>query len=147
MSASSIEDRLAVEDLFTRYATSLDAGDVEGVVGCFTEDGELLGTQIVQSRDDGPPRGHDVIREFATRYARYRAAGNQLRHALSNMAVRLEGDRATVTCYLVTVATQQGKTDVAVPGRYVCTAVKRDGEWRFQSRRVSMDSAVRLVGI
>jgi len=35
---ASIEDRLAINDLFVRYTTALDAGDVETVVDCFTAD-------------------------------------------------------------------------------------------------------------
>ena len=38
---SAIEDRLAINDLFVRYTTALDAGDVETVVGCFTADAVL----------------------------------------------------------------------------------------------------------
>ena len=41
MTTTSIEDRLAINDLFVRYTTALDAGDVETIVGCFTEDGLL----------------------------------------------------------------------------------------------------------
>ena len=41
MTRASIEDRMAIEDLFIRYTTAMDSGDVEGVVGCFTEDGRL----------------------------------------------------------------------------------------------------------
>ena len=41
MGRGSIEDRIAIEDLFVRYTTSMDSGDVEGVVGCFTEEGWL----------------------------------------------------------------------------------------------------------
>ena len=32
---TSIEDRQAIQDLFIRYATALDGGDVEGIVSCF----------------------------------------------------------------------------------------------------------------
>ncbi len=35
MAKPSIEDRLAIEDLFVRYTTALDNGDVDGVVSCF----------------------------------------------------------------------------------------------------------------
>ena len=38
---SIVEDRLAIHDLFVRYTTALDAGDIETIVGCFTEDGSL----------------------------------------------------------------------------------------------------------
>lgn len=37
----SVEDRLAIGDLFARYMWAIDTGDVEGLVACFTEDGAL----------------------------------------------------------------------------------------------------------
>ena len=30
-----------INDLFVRYTTALDVGDVDTIVGCFTEDGAL----------------------------------------------------------------------------------------------------------
>src|SRR5437868_6556374 len=41
MSNGYLEDRLAIEDLFVRYTTALDRGDVETIVDCFTPDGSL----------------------------------------------------------------------------------------------------------
>ena len=37
----TIEDRLAIEDLFVRYAASLDRFDIPGIESCFVEDGIL----------------------------------------------------------------------------------------------------------
>jgi len=59
-----IEDRLAINDLFVRYTTALDAGDVDTIVGCFTEDGSL------ESPTVGTYSGRAAIREFAVRFAR-----------------------------------------------------------------------------
>ena len=36
MSETSLEDRAAIQDLFTRYCCALDNGEIETVVGCFT---------------------------------------------------------------------------------------------------------------
>ena len=41
MSLADLEDRLAINDLFVRYTTALDRGDVETIVDCFTPDGSL----------------------------------------------------------------------------------------------------------
>ncbi len=52
----SVEDRIAIQDLIARYAWALDTGDVEGVVGCFTPNGEVLarfpghGTRVPRKR-------------------------------------------------------------------------------------------------
>ena len=66
MAKPSIEDRLAIEDLFVRYTAALDEGDVEGVVSCFTEDG-WLDSPIV-----GRHQGEASLRAFAAKDRRAR---------------------------------------------------------------------------
>ena len=75
MAKPSIEDRLAIEDLFVRYTTALNQGDVEGVVGCFTEDG-WLDSPII-----GRHEGKATLLAFARRDCRSQAARVQFRHA------------------------------------------------------------------
>ena len=138
---SSIEDRLAINDLFVRYTTALDAGDVETIVGCFTEDGSLESPAV------GTYSGRRAIREFAERFARFRERGAQLRHIISNLAIRLDGDRATATCYLLNVITRNGKSELLAPGRYECQLERIDGEWLLKHRLVILDHDVKLEGI
>jgi hypothetical protein len=38
----SVEDRLDIRDLFTRYLWATDTGDAPEVAACFTETGELV---------------------------------------------------------------------------------------------------------
>jgi uncharacterized protein (TIGR02246 family) len=138
---SVIEDRLAINDLFVRYTTALDAGDVETIVGCFAEDGSL------ESPTVGVYAGRPGIRDFARRFARFRENGSQLRHVISNLAVQLHGDQATATCYLLNLITRNGRSQLLAPGRYECELVKIDGDWLFQRRVVILDHEVRLDGI
>ena len=141
MDLQALEDRLAINDLFVRYATALDAGDVETIVGCFAEDGAL------ESPIVGVCTDHDGIREFAARFARLRENGTQLRHVLSNLAVKLDGDRAHATCYLVTVMTRGGESTLRPPGRYECELVRLQGNWVFRYRLVVEDARAPLPGI
>lgn len=60
---SAIEDRLAINDLFVRYTTALDAGDVETVVGCFTADAVLESPVIAVIAGD--PRLRRPLRRAA----------------------------------------------------------------------------------
>ena len=69
MMAPSVEDRLAINDLFVRYTTALDAGEVDTIVACFTEDGALESPAV------GVYSGRQGIRDFADRFARFREAG------------------------------------------------------------------------
>ena len=130
-----------ISDLFVRYTTALDAGDVETIVGCFTEDGALESPAV------GVYAGRQGIREFAERFSRFHARGAQLRHFISNMAVRVAGDEAHAACYLLTVITRDGKTELMPPGRYDCRLAKVDGAWLFRHRLVVLDGEARLDGI
>jgi uncharacterized protein (TIGR02246 family) len=138
---SSLEDRLAINDLFVRYTTALDAGDVEAIVGCFTVDGTLDSPTV------GSYSGREGIREFAVRFARFRERGSQLRHVISNLAVQLDGERASATCYLLNIITRNGKSELVAPGRYECQLEKIGCEWLFKHRRVILDHEVRLDGV
>src|SRR5579863_937556 len=98
----SIEDRFGISDLFTRYTCALDAGDVETLVECFTEDAALVSPAV------GAHQGRPAIRAFAERFARFRQDGSQLRHVISNLIMRVEGDRGHATCYLTVFLTRDG---------------------------------------
>ena len=130
-----------IHDLFVRYTTALDADNVETIVGCFTEDGALESPAV------GVYAGRQGIREFAERFARFHERGSQLRHFISNMAVQLEGDAARATCYLLTVITRNGKTELMPPGRYDCRLEKIGGQWLFKHRLVVLDGEFKLDGI
>lgn len=141
MIPSFVEDRLMIDDLFVRYTCALDEGDVESVVGCFTEDASLESPAV------GRFAGHAAIRTFARRFAAFREGGAQLRHAVSNMRVEFDGNRAKARCYLIVFLTCDGSSRLLPPGVYECDLVKRDGRWLFQHRRVSHDHAYALEGL
>jgi uncharacterized protein (TIGR02246 family) len=136
-----MDDRQMINDLFVRYTTALDAGDVATIVGCFTEDGALESPVV------GIYTGRDAIREFAERFARFRERGSQLRHFISNLAVQVDGDEGRATCYLLNVITRNGKPELMPPGRYDCRLAKVEGQWLFRHRLVVLDGEVQLEGI
>ena len=141
MSLAYLEDRLAINDLFVRYTTALDRGDVETLVDCFTPDASLDSPAV------GRHSGHAAIRAFAERFARFHERGAQLRHVISNLAVEIDGDHARATCYLLNVLTRNGNSKLLAPGRYECDLVKSAGKWRFQRRVVILDHDITLDGI
>ncbi len=110
----TVDDRAAIHDLFVRYVTALDGGDIATVVDCFTEDAVLTSPVI------GTIRGRAAIRDFAERFAAQRAGGTQFRHMLTNIAavVAEGGDRARVSAYLLVLVTRDGKSRRLPPGRY-----------------------------
>ncbi len=138
---ASIEDRLAIGDLFVRYTTALDAGDVETVVGCFTADA------VLESPAIGVIAGCEAIRTFAGRFAALREGGAQFRHMITNLAIVVEGERARATCYLLVLITRDGASRPLPPGRYECELVQESGQWRFCRRVVIHDHAYTLDGL
>jgi uncharacterized protein (TIGR02246 family) len=141
MSETSLEDRAAIQDLFTRYCCALDNGEIETVVGCFTANAILKSPVIDVS-------GHDEIRVFAGRFAAQRAAGTQFRHMVSNIAVRINGNKAAATAYLLVLISKDGSHRTLPPGRYECELIKEDnGQWRFSRRTVFHDHDYALEGI
>jgi len=137
----SIEDRLAIDDLFVRYTTALDAGEVGTVVDCFTADA------VLESPAIGVISGGEAIRVFAERFAALRAGGTQFRHMITNLAVSVAGEQARASCYLLVLITRDGKSRRLPPGRYECDLVKESGEWRFRRRVVFHDHAYTLDGV
>ena len=141
MSETSLEDRAAIQDLFTRYCCALDNGEIEAVADCFTADAILKSPVIDIS-------GRDEIRAFAGRFAAQRAAGTQFRHMVSNIAVRINGNKAAATAYLLVLISKDGSHRTLPPGRYECELIKEDnGQWRFSRRTVFHDHDYALEGI
>jgi uncharacterized protein (TIGR02246 family) len=138
-----LENRLAIHDLFVRYAAALDDGEVEIVVACFTADAALESPAI------GRIQGTDAIRAFAERFAALRAAGTQFRHLITNLAAEIEpgGQRARATAYLLVMISQDGRHRSLPPGRYDCEVARQDGAWRFTRRVVCHDHDYTLDGI
>jgi uncharacterized protein (TIGR02246 family) len=137
----SIKDRFAINDLFVRYTTALDAGDVDTIVDCFAQDGALESPVV------GKYAGHDGIRAFSERFAAMHGRGVQLRHVISNLAMTVDGDVAHATCYLTNIITVDGKSQLMPPGRYECELRKVGGAWLFQNRLVILDAPFALPGI
>lgn len=140
MTPPSVEDWIKINALFTRYAIALDQGEVETIVACFTVDG------VVDSPIMGSFSGHAAIREFAERNARLRQAGTQMRHVISNVQAEVDGDRAQAVCYLTNYITKDGKSELVSPGVYNCKLVKRDGDWLFAYRLVTLDRPAVIEG-
>ena len=141
MRPASLQDWFDIHGLFVRYATALDACDVDAVVACFAPDGTLESPAL------GRFQGAEGIRDFAMRTLRLsRERGAQFRHVVANLRADVDGDRARARCYLLDFLTLDGETQLLSPGEYDCDLERRDGAWRFTRRDVSMDRAFTLPG-
>ena len=141
MGKPSIEDRFAIEDLFIRYTTAMDEGDVETVVGCFTED------CVLESNVIGRHPGLDGVRMLATQMAKLKQQGRAYRHVISNFRIDVDGDRAHARCYLLDYLTMNGKIELVSPGEYECDLIRTGRGWLLARRRVQTDRQFSLPGL
>ena len=51
MSASNVDDRAAIHDLFRRYCCALDNGEIQVVVDCFTVDA-ILKSPVIEIHEN-----------------------------------------------------------------------------------------------
>ena len=139
MSPAGLQDWFEINNLFIRYTTALDRGDLDGVAGCFAENG------VIESPLMGTFRGHAGARDFAARAAQTsRERNGQFRHVVSNLVAEVAGDRAHATCYLLDYFTADEKTELLSPGEYNCDLVRVDGRWLFELRKVVLDQTFPL---
>lgn len=133
----SIEDRFALEDLLAAYAWSLDTGDVEALVACFTPD-----ARMVEEVFDDPDiwEGHDGIRGIAEHYRN--AAGFPGRqHHVTQVQYMPQDDGSVKMRSFAFVTECDGEPPYLLrfAGYYDDHAVKcEDGEWRFRRRTVRL---------
>jgi 3-phenylpropionate/cinnamic acid dioxygenase small subunit len=125
-------DREAVVDTCVRYATALDRRDWSLLRTCFLPDatGDYAGI--------GALSGYDEIERVCRRALEPLAASQ---HLLGNFVVALDGNQATVTCYLhaqhVRPGTPGGDTYV-VAGTYTDRHVRTPDGWRIAHRRLEV---------
>ncbi|MET0894718.1 MAG: nuclear transport factor 2 family protein [Acidimicrobiia bacterium] len=133
-----LRDRLAIEDVLIRYAETLDAGDIDGFLSCFTPD-----ATITYYDGDIVIEGHQQFRDLLTRN---RSDGRVSptdpntgsTHCMTNIAAQVDGDtaRATTTAMITMVGrgAQAGQT-IQHGARYSDDLVRVGGEWKIASRR------------
>jgi len=126
-------DREEIRTLPVRYCHTVWQKDLDGYVNLFTEDGSI------STNDSSLPntRGREALRKMI---------GEGLdamkpRPFIHNHVVELLGpDRAKGRCYIEVKLFRDGKK-CAVSGWYNDEYVKVDGEWKFKSRQITVDSS------
>ena len=119
-------DTRAIEQLMIRYADRIDANDPEGAAACYTEDGIGKYWGTFQGRKDIAARLRKILDGFAT-----------TSHHLSNVSIRLDGDRATAMSYVYAFHRLAGTNDpLHYWGRWVDKLVRIDGQWLLAEREV-----------
>lgn len=130
------EDRQDVSDVLIRYATGIDGRDWDLFRTVFTDDCD------VDYGDIGHWRSVDEITEFMNRA--HAMAGHTM-HRVTNIAVTIDGDRATARAYVdALIMAQDNATGVQAAGSYDDELVRTDAGWRITRRRFT---TVRVVTV
>jgi len=126
-------EKLAIQELCSRYCQTIDAQDSDGWARCFLPEGAF-------EFDGHVLRGHAALREYAEAHARVlRGRHMTLNHLYD---VDVDGDRGTGRATtVVSIATPSGYK-VMGQGAYHDDLVKVGGEWKIRHRRVVNDHLV-----
>ncbi len=118
----AIEDRTAIMELTASYCHKARAGDVEGIVELFCEDGVMnAGDTVINGRNE--------------LLAAYREAFKGLRPlpCVHNHTVTLDGDRATGCCSVEIRMVEKGEA-ITAAGHYEDTFRRVGSDWKFARR-------------
>jgi hypothetical protein len=131
-------DRIAIQDLFTRYYGSLDAADPQGFGRYFVEGAELDVNGLVA-------RGQQEIAEL------YRKVGadkpkltGTFHMLLTNAHIEVSGTTAKASFLWTQILNDQlkGAPRLIEQGREQDLLVKTNGQWRITRRVVTADSGL-----
>ncbi len=131
MDRQALEDRIAAEDLLTRYATAVDRRDWEQYRSIFTTDAEIDYTSA-----GGIAGTIDEIVEFlSTSLEMF----EMTQHLVSNIDLKVSGDSATVTAMFNNPMRLAGGDTWFTGGWYHHDLVRTPDGWH--SRRLREESA------
>ncbi len=138
--ASFFEDRVAIEDLQSRYLFALDWQDPDEYAATFAEDGVLdWAGGIVTGREAIRAECHGMHAYFSKR-----AEGEaptrppRLRHFITNVTVKVDGDRGWSRSYWFEIDndTRSRWPYVGGYGHYEDELRRTDGQWLFTFRKI-----------
>jgi uncharacterized protein (TIGR02246 family) len=113
------EDHTEIQQLYARYAHTLDSGDAEGWARTFTPDGVF-----------GNRKGAEALAEFARNF--YKNGSGNIRHWYNQLVVTPTPEGANGTCYFVLIDVT--KRAMTTTGIYKDMLVKTSDGWRFKER-------------
>jgi uncharacterized protein (TIGR02246 family) len=124
-------DKLAIQELCSRYCHTIDTQDAEGWADCFTPDGafEVDGSEV---------RGHAALREYAEVHARVM----RCRHMTVNHLYEVRGDHATGRATTVVTLATEGGYKIFGQAGYEDRLVKQNGRWLIEHRSCTTDRLV-----
>lgn len=126
--AFTAQDYVEIQQLYAKYAQTLDLGDAQGWADTFTADG-IFGETV----------GHAALKTFAEGF--FGNFDGAARHWNSQLIVTPTAEGADGGCYLLLVDTRTQPAGLTVAGIYADKLVKTPAGWRFQERVFTADGA------
>lgn len=128
-----LTDYEQINSLLARYCFVVDTGDAEEIAGLFWENAEVDFNGSVNSGANEMQKG------FRRWIEKYRDPVVGLRHTIHLPVIDLDGDTATAKMYYDADghSRRRGRL-ISLRGVYVDRLEKRQGEWRFAKRTVSI---------
>ena len=126
---SLLEEKDAIRDVLAEYCFRIDMNRFADMAALFTEDGTW-------DTAFGKATGRADIEALIRRIAGPSAPRARPIHAVSNVVIRVNGDRAEVQSNWVLVQNSDQGPKVGSGGGYADEMVKRDGRWLFKYRKI-----------
>lgn len=131
----SVEERLAIQELYARYNFAIDSGNASAYADTFVDEGvlELPGRPAYE--------GRVAIAGFVTLRSSDPQPGiSHSQHWNSSLLLEPKGDYVAGRVYLMLVAIQTATSEVhpVIHGYYSDVIVPRDGAWKFARRTVEV---------
>ncbi|MBD2842971.1 nuclear transport factor 2 family protein [Erythrobacter rubeus] len=128
-----VADRVAIEEVLTRYCRGIDRCDPDELARAFAHDAQI-------DYGNGPKPVGETIEGLMAGLGAMRLT----QHNIGNVMCEVEGNEARAETYCVALHILPGggeepDTELVVGGRYLDRLVKRDGDWRIANRIYIMD--------
>jgi len=136
--SSYADDRAAIEDLQARYMFALDFKDADTYASTFTEDGVLDYGPQVKGREAIKKMIGDMAKRAVDAAAKDTSWPSVGRHNISNIVIKIDGDKATGRAYWFHYGNNTPKRGAVLDafGNYEDEMVKVDGKWYFTKRKI-----------
>ncbi len=130
---NALNEKEEIRDLLYRYCYALDAQRFQEVGEMFTEDGVMHSLLVVKAE------GRQAVVDFLTRAVPAKGEGPARKHCTVNTLIRLDGNTATASSYMLFFRESENGIMTASAGRYEDLLVKQNGTWKIKLREIHLD--------
>ncbi len=132
----AMADKLAIAQLVYRFENAFDAGDLEGHMATWAEEMRF-------ESPFGNYQDRQAYREWVRQFMEQTKAMGGTRHLINNAEIEVDGDQATMFCYL-TILNQQKRSIIATT---TCQDSLRrlNGQWKFTRRVLHVDQDLSVL--